>query len=156
MIEIYLLLIVFALCGVILYLLILKPNCDECKECDECEECEECNDSVFPHSLYIGYKLHSGNVLLSPNKKYKAELQSDGNLVVSTVSNNQVKWHINKMPGASSLVMQLDGNLVAYKNDGGAAYWASGTSGTGSKFLTLDNDGILSVGTSETIHWKSQ
>jgi len=45
--------------------------------------------------------------------------------------------------GKARLVMQLDGNLVLYRNDTNAALWASGTNGKAVSYAIMQNDGNL-------------
>jgi len=63
--------------------------------------------------MLAGAVLVAGSQLISPNGKYRAVMQTDGNFVV--YSPTRVLWHSRSVgnPGAR-LVMQGDGNLVVY------------------------------------------
>ena len=71
--------------------------------------------------------------LKSPNDKYQACMQSDGNFVIypgNTKSTDAIHWQSNKLAENSKLCMQADGNLVAYGGTDGNAYWSSETNTT--------------------------
>lgn len=104
-------------------------------------------------SLKMGESLGRGEYLISPNKRFIALLGADNALEVcnseealwssgtqgargeavlrldgsgpATLMGTDQGWH-TKRPGAVSLVMQDDGNLVAYDRDG-QSLWASDT-----------------------------
>ncbi|MCI2958593.1 hypothetical protein MN032_12895 [Agromyces atrinae] len=85
--------------------------------------------STLPTNMY----LESGN------GRYRAVMQTDGNLVV--YDNGRAIWANDRRGANASLTMQGDGNLVSYA--GGRAIWATGTTGRGAVRLVMQNDGNL-------------
>ena len=72
-------------------------------------------------------------------------MQKDGNLVLYRIDTDQALWSsgtVNKP--VTHTVMQGDGNLVCY-DDQGHAYWASGTAGHAGADVVLQGDGNLVV-----------
>jgi large repetitive protein len=56
---------------------------------------------------------------------------------------------------ATRLVFQADGNLVVYRDDTGAAVWASNTSGYPAATLSFQTDGNLVIYNGSTVLWAS-
>jgi hypothetical protein len=98
---------------------------------------------VRPNSLISnGYNtLKPGEYLESSNRQYVLRFQNDGNIVLAS-RNNDIVWNSGILtPSPLKLVMQTDGNLVAYKlgetkvsKNGGLsnaiiAYWNTETDG---------------------------
>jgi L,D-peptidoglycan transpeptidase YkuD (ErfK/YbiS/YcfS/YnhG family) len=93
--------------------------------------------------LAPGERLTAGQQLTSPNGRYRAAMQPDGNLVVYA-PDGRVLAASGTFAGGSRLDMQPDGNLVVVGPDG-APRWNSGTwDGPGSR-LALQDDGNLVV-----------
>jgi hypothetical protein len=93
--------------------------------------------------LTPGEELQAWGVRKSPNGKYFAQLQGNGALVVVAAGRREI-W---RSPGSGSgprLVMQPDGNLVAYRSDG-AVLWHAGTWGNPGARMVLQDDGNLVV-----------
>ncbi|MFE3187436.1 hypothetical protein ACFXHA_00420 [Nocardia sp. NPDC059240] len=129
--------------------------------------------------LISGQILVAEDLLVSSNGQYAAYMQSDGNLVlIELQNNNHPYWSVGAdesggyvakpVPGGKYFVaMQGDGNLVLYNGTTVAdavaknAYWSSHTSGKGSSgWLEVQNDGNLSItlpgpGNSRTPIWNS-
>ncbi|MHC2187361.1 hypothetical protein ACVLV4_003033, partial [Rathayibacter agropyri] len=82
------------------------------------------------------------NALTSPNGRFSATMQTDGNLAV--YSGSQSTWSSGTNGNAGTkLSVQSDGNLVLY-SAANTSEWQSGTSGTAtSTVLTMQNDGNL-------------
>jgi hypothetical protein len=78
--------------------------------------------------------------LRSPNGRYRAVYQEDGNFVISDTFNGQVIRAIGA--GSRRLANQLDGNLVWYGN-GTAVIDNTATAGNGPTYLRMFDDGIL-------------
>ena len=80
-------------------------------------------------SLTSGNEIYANQYLSSPNKKFIAKLQTDGNFVIynsdSSIWSTQTHVESNQSP---LLAVQADGNLVAYDSEGTAIWW-SGTTG---------------------------
>jgi hypothetical protein len=72
-------------------------------------------------------------------------MQADGNLVLYRVDNGVALWASNT-PGqpVTHTVMQSDGNLVCYDNNG-RPYWATNTNGNPGAWLLVQDDGNLVV-----------
>jgi hypothetical protein len=95
-------------------------------------------------ALPSGARLFDGQSLVSPNGRFKLDLQSDGNLVLSGAG--IVLWDsgtVNDAPDAA--VMQSDGNLVLYKAQ--RPIWSSATDNSlqGIYTLTVQNDGNVVI-----------
>jgi hypothetical protein len=71
-------------------------------------------------------------------------------------ASGRVCWATNRygQNGADYLVLQGDGNLVAYQN-GGAAVWASNTAGSGAGWLYVQSDGNLVLYSGSRAVWAS-
>ena len=94
------------------------------------------------HQLNTGQALVLGDKITSPNGVYTLVLQDfDGNLVLYK-NGTQALWAFG-MRQDSWFINQPDGNLVAYKSEGGGAVWSSGTYGKGAGNLVLQDDGNL-------------
>jgi hypothetical protein len=91
--------------------------------------------------LENGKALILGGKITSPNGVYTLVLQDfDGNLVLYK-NGTQALWAFG--PRADSwFVNQPDGNMVAYRSEGGVA-WSSNTYGRGAGTLELQDDGNL-------------
>ncbi|MFD0404685.1 DUF6531 domain-containing protein [Kitasatospora sp. NPDC127116] len=104
--------------------------------------------------LATGTSLNSGASLTS--NTVRLAMQSDGNLVLSSVSTNQTLWSSGTAghPGASA-TMQADGNLVVY-DTGHNVLWASNTPANPGAHATLQDDGDLALYNSAGSRiWKS-
>ena len=89
--------------------------------------------------IRTGQALVANTRLVSPNGKYRLEMQGDGNLVVYT--SNRASWYTGTFSNLiDRLVLQSDGNLVMYDAQG-KYYWATMTD-SGS-YLSMQDDGNL-------------
>lgn len=98
--------------------------------------------AAAPSQVRAPVVLTSGQDIRSPNRQYRAIVQSDGNVVV--YGNGRALWATGTAgtPGAQ-WVLQSDGNLVLYDR-GGHPRWSSRTPGTGSTdTLAMQDDGNL-------------
>lgn len=90
--------------------------------------------------------LRTDEKLTSPDGRYEAVMQGDGNFVVYGPTG--ATWATGTVGQAGAYVrIQDDGNLVVYNASGGAP-WASDTSDPGRRVperLTLDNNGFLGM-----------
>src|SRR5262249_17646098 len=104
-----------------------------------------------------GY-LSAGDYIQSPNGRYRAIMQADGNFVL--YQGNTALWASNTVQATGDyfVIMQDDGNLVLYtgtRDKAGTALWASNTAqGTGSYVLALGNDGNL-VAYQDIVAWQT-
>jgi hypothetical protein len=97
--------------------------------------------STTPAMIRAGRTLISGGSLVSPNGRYSAVLQPDGNFVIS--GPGRVLWASNSMGwNGDSLALQADGNLVLYTNFG-LPLFQTRTHGRSGAVLTIQNDGNL-------------
>lgn len=90
-------------------------------------------------------ELRTNEKLTSPDGRYEAVMQGDGNFVVYGPTG--ATWATDTMGQAGAYVrIQDDGNLVLYNASGGAP-WASNTNHPGRtpERLTLDNNGFLGM-----------
>jgi len=95
------------------------------------------------NTLTSEQELIKGRPLISPNRKFKLELQEDQNLVL--LKNNKIIWSLNTAGSkANRLKMQHDGNLVLY-TDNFKTCWNSKTAGNPNSKLVLQDDGNLSI-----------
>jgi hypothetical protein len=94
--------------------------------------------------LNAGETLTEGQMLNSPDGRYHAVLQTDGNFVVYGPT-GALWWDgLRNTYGANTIVMQSDGNLVAYLWNG-LPLWNAGTMGSGGSMLAMQDDGNLVV-----------
>jgi hypothetical protein len=98
------------------------------------------------NTLISGQELTAGNSLTSPSGRYQLILQSDGNLVIYDLGeDNRATWSSRTNGQAvSKAVMQTDGNFVIYGPDANAL-WATNTSSINTAILTLQDDGNLVI-----------
>lgn len=90
--------------------------------------------------LAPGQTLKRGEQLTSPNGRFKAVMQTDGNFVIYGPGNSVLRpW----MGAGDTASMNTDGNFVLYS--GGHDTWASDTAGNGGARLLMQNDGNLVV-----------
>jgi hypothetical protein len=79
----------------------------------------------------------------SPNGRYRALMQTDGNFVVySTVTGPLWSSGTAGHPGSYLVLQQTDGNVVIYASNG-HALWSTHTSGDIGADLEMQNDGNL-------------
>jgi hypothetical protein len=113
----------------------------------------------YTRSISSPSGLYQGDTLISQSGEYRMLLQSDGNLVVSRISDNALVW-ANYAYGTVLVVVQPDGNFVAYDTNG-TAVWNTGTwgkAGTGSmpERLYLEDNGALTLyNTSGSLIWST-
>jgi len=87
--------------------------------------------------------LFRGQELISPNKKYRLKMQTDGNLVL--YSQSTAVWNTYTWAKPVKFVsMQTDGNLVLY-DENKKPFWYSSTWGRGSSRLVMQDDGNLVI-----------
>lgn len=88
--------------------------------------------------------LARGAALRSCNGRYSLQHQTDGNVVLYDLQDNNRVLFATWTQGqaTSALWMQTDGNLVLYSGDS-RALWYSGTNADGESFLSVQNDGNL-------------
>jgi hypothetical protein len=103
--------------------------------------------------LRMSEQLLSANndALTSPNGFYRLVQQSDSNLILYDLKEGKPLW----TPGLLSIhrtLMQSDGNLVSYGQDG-KALWASGTDGNQGAILVLQDDGNLLIYRDQRVLW---
>lgn len=110
------------------------------------------NATVFTRYMNAGEILHKGDVLTSPNGRYRLVMQDDGNLVMYFFPGNQSKaysrWSTStNRNGGNYAAIQYDGNLAVYTGSNTWA-WQAGTGGkaTASYKLVLEDDGYLYLG----------
>jgi hypothetical protein len=95
------------------------------------------------NSTFTTGVLYRGQQLYSPNGKYRAILQSDGNFVLYSPS--RALWSSNTWnTAAKSLAMQADGNLVVY-TESRQPLWNSNTWRRGASRLKMQDDGNLVI-----------
>jgi hypothetical protein len=93
----------------------------------------------------------------SPNRRYSAELQRDGALVVLG-PRSQVVWSNGVHGSAESprLVLERSGDLVEYARPGGPVVWSSGSKSIPRGLrLVMQNNGALVVSSSLSPAWSS-
>jgi hypothetical protein len=101
--------------------------------------------------------LGMGQSVSSCDGRFTLTMQNGGDLTL-TWSGGQL-WHDAQdgHPDGVNLVMQADGNLVSYYNEGsnGGPIWSSGTSGSPGASMVLANDGNLSVMLNGVTLWQT-
>jgi len=108
------------------------------------------------NQLRMNRTLHAGHELRSPNGKYSARMQTDGNFVIYNEHNVSL-WvsHTNGKGQGIHLVNQSDGNVVLYDRDD-RSLWVTGTNGKGhNQVLTMQDDGNLVLYHGSTPTWAS-
>jgi hypothetical protein len=88
-------------------------------------------------TLRAGATMKHGQYLT--NNSYKFVFQADQNVVLYNRAGRAIWSSRTNGSGADRLVMQRDGNLVAYR--GSRAIWASNTDGRGGNRLAMQSDG---------------
>lgn len=89
-------------------------------------------------SLFTGQYLLPGQQITSPNGRYWLLFQYNGDVMV-WCRDGRLLFYTGSRGGAR-LILQADGNLVAYRSDG-TAVWASGTWRDGPSRLDVQDDG---------------
>ena len=93
--------------------------------------------------LSSGSTLKTGDALTSQNGRYRFELQSDGNLVLTGPTG--LAWDSDtRGEGAASAEMQADGNFVLYTADR-AVVWTAETTGPGAHLVLQDDRNVVIV-----------
>lgn len=89
--------------------------------------------------------LGKDDLLVSTDKTFKLVYQSDGNLVLSRISDNAPLWATNTMgKNAWRVYMQPDGNFVVYEAEG-KPVWASNTNNHSDSVIVMQPDGNLVI-----------
>lgn len=104
-------------------------------------------------TLGVNRVLRPGQILLSHNRIFRLQMQTDGNLVMLKNAKT-VLWHTatGRNPGAY-VAMQGDGNLVVYSANK-RALWHSGTN-RGPSVLQMQNDGNAVIRYGRTAVWST-
>ena len=109
-------------------------------------------------SLNQHYSLYKGNNITSPNGLYKLTYQSDGNVCLYNIGSSNSIWCSMATHSPGKLIMQGDGNLVAYDSNG-TARWATGTNdkgGVAPYTLTVQNDRkVVLTDSKNTVLWST-
>jgi hypothetical protein len=111
-------------------------------------------------TLSMNQSMVPGQFIVSRNQLYKFTYQTDANIVLYRVSDGRALWAMQTVGGqygypAGKLIMQTDGNLVAY-DASGVAKWASNTwnKGTSPYRLVMQNDGnVVLYDANNTATW---
>jgi RHS repeat-associated protein len=93
--------------------------------------------------LEPGQRLVSGQSLFSSSGNFRLAMQTDGNLVLYSLSGQVLSATYTSVAG-STLDMQADGNLVLH-SPSGAAVWHTSSWGNPGSRLVVQNDGNLVV-----------
>ena len=94
--------------------------------------------------LTAGGSLRPGQVLASPDGRYRLAYQGDGNLVVARADGAAVWSSGTAGRSAGVALMQGDGNFVVY-DAGGTAAWHTSTHGNGGAYLSMQNNGAFVI-----------
>ena len=93
--------------------------------------------------LSSGSTLRPGDALTSQNGRYRLELQSDGNLVLT--GPRGLAWDSDtRGKDVATAEMQADGNFVLYAADRGVV-WTADTTGPGAHLVLQDDRNIVIV-----------
>ncbi|MFF0338543.1 hypothetical protein [Kribbella sp. NPDC004875] len=103
-------------------------------------------------TLGSGRLLHPYDMLFSPNRVFRLQMQTDGNLVMVKNGKTPV-WSTKTVSKGAYAVMQQDGNLVVY-SAAKRALWSSKTTRRGS-VLQMNNDGRLVIVYGRTAIWST-
>jgi hypothetical protein len=108
--------------------------------------------SVGCGGLGAGQGLFTGDAITSCDSRFRLEMQSSGNLVLSQVGVGTLWSRPNNGQVGVRAFMQTDGNLVVY-NSSGTAIFASNTNGHPGATLAVQTDGNLVIYTGSTPIW---
>jgi hypothetical protein len=109
-----------------------------------------------PGSVMAGGELLlAGQVLHSPDRRYRLAYQHDGNLVVYRSDNVPVWWTGTAGTSPGRAWMQSDGNFVVY-NASNTAVWHTHTYGNAGAYLSMQNNGSFVIRRADTVRlWGS-
>jgi L,D-peptidoglycan transpeptidase YkuD (ErfK/YbiS/YcfS/YnhG family) len=93
--------------------------------------------------LHAGQGLRAGQQLVSPDRRYRAEMQTDGNVVVYAADGRALAA-TGTWGAGNRLDMQPDGNLVVHSASG-RALWDTRTWGSDGARVVLKDTGELGV-----------
>ena len=105
------------------------------------------NDMKTPENGVMpqGNQLGIGAALESPNKRFRLDMQSDGNLVLYKEPEHRPIWHTNTVGrGGFRANLQHDGNFVVY-TESSVPIWNSRTQDIGENYLMMQDDGNLVI-----------
>ena len=106
------------------------------------------NDMKTPENGVMpqGNQLGIGAALESPNKRFRLDMQSDGNLVLYKEPEHRPIWHTDTVgKGGFRANLQRDGNFVVY-TESSVPIWNSHTQDRiGNNYLMLQDDGNLVI-----------
>ena len=92
-----------------------------------------------------GNELGIGAALESANKRFRLNMQSDGNLVLYKEPEHRPIWHTDTVGrGGFRANLQHDGNFVVY-TESSVPIWNSRTQDIGRNYLTVQDDGNLVI-----------
>ena len=103
-------------------------------------------------TMMPGESLSAGESISSPNGRYELAFQHDGNLVLYDTSGPTPLWDSRTVGHSDrTLIMQPDGNLVLYELPVTPfdALWHSRTYDWPGAFLTVHDDGTMTIGHSD-------
>ena len=104
-------------------------------------------------TLFAGQTLRSGRQLTSVDGRFRAVMQTDGNLV--GYGPQGVVWNTGTRGSGNRLVLQGDGNAVIYGPDD-SVKWGSGTSGADLRLGVNNVGSLIIVDPSDDLLWTSQ
>ncbi|HVF06159.1 MAG TPA: hypothetical protein VNA20_15055 [Frankiaceae bacterium] len=104
------------------------------------------------NTLHRNRTLRRGMFLRSADSRFELALRGDGNLVLTYAPTMRLLWESGR--SADFVVMQQDGNFVAYRNDG-VPVWATNTSGSGGDRIALRSSGDLVLYAGSTARWST-
>lgn len=111
--------------------------------------------SNAPSHAYIlnnGQIIYRGQGLVSLDRRFQFNYQTDGNIVLYGPSG--AMWSSNTAgQNSTSLTMQSDGNMVLY--NGGSPVWYTGTNGGPTSRLVIQNDGNAVIYTATNATWST-
>ena len=107
-----------------------------------------------PGTLYSGGALPAGHGLTSRGGHHHLSVGPAGLTIRSTMPGEGETWSVRTDPAPTRLVMQEDGNLVAYAADG-RAVWSSGTNEREGVWARLSDEGVLVVEQADGVLWSS-
>lgn len=106
-----------------------------------------------PDILTINDQLVPGQYLTSLDGQYRLILQTDGNVVLYSMTNVAV-WDTATFGPMARLTMQADGNLVLYRATGAPA-WYSGTYGQPGLTLQVTGQATAQLAHNSAVVWRN-
>ncbi len=102
---------------------------------------QSCSISSY---LIAGQRINPNQCIVSPHGQYMLYMAPYGNLYIYDIAHGVGTWGTNTNSAGAYATLQTDGNFVVYDTNN-VALWSSGTSGTFSERLDMEDDGRIII-----------